>query len=508
MATGTTTVGFEEQLWQAADKLRSNMDAAEYKHVVLGLIFLKYVSDSFTEKYNALKAEGYGDEEDRDEYLADNIFWVPKEARWETIKAHATNPDIGEVIDAAMESIEKENDSLKGVLTKNYSRQELDKTRLGELVTLFTNIDVGTSAAQEKDVLGRVYEYFLGKFASAEGKLGGEFYTPSCVVRTLVEMIEPFDGQIYDPCCGSGGMFCQSARFVKEHQGNVRDISIFGQESNPTTWKLAKMNLAIRGLEANLGKHNADTFHDDLHKTLKANFILANPPFNVSDWGGERLQDDIRWKYGVPPVGNANFAWLQHMIHHLNPSGGVAGTVLANGSLSSNSPTEIDIRKNMINGDIVECIVGLPGQLFYTTGIEVSLWILRKGKPQTTQNKVLFIDAGGLGHMIDRRIRELSDEPVVGDIPKIAGAYHSWRNNENYHDEVGFCKVATIEEIANYGYVLSPSRYVGVVEHDSDDEPFEETMTKLSREMFTLFENSHALEEQIIKNLASMGFEQ
>lgn len=338
MATGTTTVGFEEQLWQAADKLRSNMDAAEYKHVVLGLIFLKYVSDSFTERYNALKAEGYGDEEDRDEYLADNIFWVPKEARWETIKAHATNPDIGEVIDAAMESIEKENDSLKGVLTKNYSRQELDKTRLGELVTLFTNIDVGTTAAQEKDVLGRVYEYFLGKFASAEGKLGGEFYTPSCVVRTLVEMIEPFDGQIYDPCCGSGGMFCQSARFVKEHQGNVRDISIFGQESNPTTWKLAKMNLAIRGLEANLGKHNADTFHDDLHKTLKANYILANPPFNVSDWGGERLQDDIRWKYGVPPTSNANFAWLQHMIHHLNPLGGVAGTVLANGSLSSNSP--------------------------------------------------------------------------------------------------------------------------------------------------------------------------
>ena len=270
MATGTTTVGFEEQLWLAADKLRSNLDAAEYKHVVLGLIFLKYVSDSFTEKYNALKVEGYGDEEDRDEYLADNIFWVPREARWETIKAHATNPDIGEVIDAAMETIEKENDSLKGVLTKNYSRQELDKTRLGELVTMFTNIDVGTSAAQEKDVLGRVYEYFLGKFASAEGKLGGEFYTPSCVVRTLVEMIEPFDGQIYDPCCGSGGMFCQSARFVREHQGNIRDISIFGQESNPTTWKLAKMNLAIRGLEANLGAHNADTFHDDLYPCKSA----------------------------------------------------------------------------------------------------------------------------------------------------------------------------------------------------------------------------------------------
>ncbi|MBR5384443.1 MAG: SAM-dependent DNA methyltransferase [Bacteroidales bacterium] len=401
MATGTTTVGFEEQLWQAADKLRSNMDAAEYKHVVLGLIFLKYVSDSFTEKYNALKAEGYGDEEDRDEYLADNIFWVPKEARWETISAHATSPDIGKVIDAAMETIERENDSLKGVLTKNYSRQELDKTRLGELVTLFTNIDVGTSAAQEKDVLGRVYEYFLGKFASAEGKLGGEFYTPSCVVRTLVEMIEPFDGQIYDPCCGSGGMFCQSARFVKEHQGSIRDISIFGQESNPTTWKLAKMNLAIRGLEANLGAHNADTFHDDLHKTLKANYILANPPFNVSDWGGERLQDDIRWKYGIPPTSNANYAWLQHMIHHLNPVGGVAGTVLANGSLSAATSGEDSIRKNMIEDDVVECIVALPPQLFYSVAIPVSLWIMRKGK-NANKGKILFIDARNFGHTVSQ----------------------------------------------------------------------------------------------------------
>ena len=361
MATGTTNVGFEEKLWSAADKLRSNMDAAEYKHVVLGLIFLKYVSDSFEEKYRQLLSEGYGDEEDRDEYLAENVFWVPKEARWSVIKSHATSTDIGKIIDDAMEAIERENDSLKGVLTKNYSRPELDKTRLGELVTLFTNIEVGSTAAQEKDVLGRVYEYFLSKFASAEGKLGGEFYTPSCIVRTLVEMIEPFEGQIFDPACGSGGMFCQSARFVKEHQGNVRDISIFGQESNPTTWKLAKMNLAIRGLEANLGKHNADSFHDDQHKTLKANYILANPPFNISDWGGERLQDDVRWKYGIPPVGNANFAWLQHMIHHLNPIGGVAGTVLANGSLSSNTSNEGEIRKNMINGDVVECIVSLPG---------------------------------------------------------------------------------------------------------------------------------------------------
>ena len=371
MAKGTTKVGFEEKLWQAADKLRSNMDAAEYKHVVLGLIFLKYVSDSFEELYDKLKAQGYGDEEDRDEYLAENVFWVPKESRWNEIKAHATSADIGKVIDNAMDAIENENTSLKGVLTKNYARPELDKTRLGELVTLFTNIEIGSKTAREKDVLGRVYEYFLGKFASAEGKLGGEFYTPSCIVRTLVEMIEPFEGQIFDPACGSGGMFCQSARFVKEHQGNIRDISIFGQESNPTTWKLAKMNLAIRGLEANLGKHNADSFHDDQHKTLKANYILANPPFNISDWGGERVKDDVRWAYGTPPAGNANFAWLQHMLYHLNPVGGVAGTVLANGSLSSNTSNEGEIRKNMINGDVVECIVSMPGQLFYSTGMRI-----------------------------------------------------------------------------------------------------------------------------------------
>ncbi|MEE3380956.1 MAG: class I SAM-dependent DNA methyltransferase [Succiniclasticum sp.] len=502
MATGTTTVGFEEQLWQAADKLRSNMDAAEYKHVVLGLIFLKYVSDSFTEKYNALKAEGYGDEEDRDEYLADNIFWVPKEARWETIRAHATNPDIGKVIDAAMETIERENDSLKGVLTKNYSRQELDKTRLGELVTLFTNIDVGTSTAQEKDVLGRVYEYFLGKFASAEGKLGGEFYTPSCVVRTLVEMIEPFDGQIYDPCCGSGGMFCQSARFVKEHQGSIRDISIFGQESNPTTWKLAKMNLAIRGLEANLGKHNADSFHDDQHKTLKANYILANPPFNVSDWGGERLQDDIRWKYGVPPATNANYAWLQHMIHHLNPAGGVAGTVLANGALSSTTSNEGEIRKNMILGDVIDCIVSMPSQLFYTTGIPVSLWIMRKGKPSQTSGKILFIDAHSLGYMIDKRVRELTEN----DIQLIAETYHKWKNNSGYEDIIGFCKSADVEEIIEQNYVLAPGRYVGIANEDINEEPFDQVMERLTERLYELFEESHALEKEIKDRLSEIGF--
>lgn len=503
MAAGTTNIGFEEQLWQAADKLRSNMDAAEYKHVVLGLIFLKYVSDSFTEKYNALKAEGYGDEEDRDEYLADNIFWVPKEARWETIRAHATNPDIGKVIDAAMETIEKENDSLKGVLTKNYSRQELDKTRLGELVTLFTNIDVGTSAAQEKDVLGRVYEYFLGKFASAEGKLGGEFYTPSCVVRTLVEMIEPFDGQIYDPCCGSGGMFCQSARFVKEHQGSIRDISIFGQESNPTTWKLAKMNLAIRGLEANLGKHNADSFHDDQHKTLKANYILANPPFNVSDWGGERLQDDIRWKYGIPPAGNANYAWLQHMLHHLNPSGGVMGSVLANGALSSNTSSEGEIRRNMINADVVECIVSMPSNLFYSVTIPVSLWIMRKGKTGQSKGKVLFIDARNFGEMIDRKVREISEE----EIQSIASIYHKWKAGDpSYADVAGLCKSATLEEVADQDYVLTPGRYVGISESTGDGEPFEKKMERLSVQLSSAFDESIQLQQEIRDVFASIGF--
>lgn len=503
MAAGTTTVGFEEQLWQAADKLRSNMDAAEYKHVVLGLIFLKYVSDSFTEKYNELKAAGYGDEEDRDEYLADNIFWVPKEARWESIKAHATSPDIGAVIDAAMEAIERDNDSLKGVLTKNYSRQELDKTRLGELVTLFTNIDIGTSAAQEKDVLGRVYEYFLGKFASAEGKLGGEFYTPSCVVRTLVEMIEPFNGQIFDPACGSGGMFCQSARFVREHQGNVRDISIFGQESNPTTWKLAKMNLAIRGLEANLGKHNADSFHDDQHKTLKANFILANPPFNVSDWGGERLKDDVRWKYGIPPASNANYAWLQHMLHHLNPAGGVAGTVLANGSLSTQTSGEGDIRKNMIEDDVIECIVSMPSQLFYSVAIPVSLWIMRKGKTGNAKGKILFIDARNLGHMVDRRVRELSEE----DIQKIASTYQNWRHGKDYEDELGFCKEATLEEVAGQEYILTPGRYVGIPEDGGDGEPFEEKMARLTSELSALFDKSIELQREIRNSLGALGYD-
>lgn len=506
MATGTTNVGFEEKLWLAADKLRSNMDASEYKHVVLGLVFLKYVSDSFNEKYEELKSQGYGDEEDRDEYLADNVFWVPQNARWETISKNANSPEIGKVIDNAMELIEKENDSLKGVLTKNYSRPELDKTKLGELVTLFTNIKVGTSEAKEKDTLGRVYEYFLSKFASAEGKLGGEFYTPSCIVRTLVEMIEPFEGQIFDPACGSGGMFCQSARFIKEHQGNVRDISVFGQEYNPTTWKLAKMNLAIRGIEANLGKHNADSFLDDQHKTLKANYILANPPFNVSDWGGDKLKGDPRWKYGEPPMGNANFAWLQHMLSHCNPINGVVGCVLANGSLSSNTSGEGEIRKNLLTGvngesGVVDCIVSLPDKLFYSVTIPVTLWILRKNK-QTTKNKVLFIDARSLGTMIDRKVRELTDE----DIRKIADTYQNWLCNNNYEDVMGFCKSSTLEEIKEQDYILTPGRYVGIAETKEEDEPFEEKMTRLTTELSGLFASSHELEKEIKEKLGKIGF--
>ena len=370
-------------------------------------------------------------------------------------------------------------------------------------MTLFTNIEVGSTAAQERDVLGRVYEYFLSKFASAEGKLGGEFYTPSCIVRTLVSIIEPFEGQIFDPACGSGGMFCQSARFVKEHQGNVRDISIFGQESNPTTWKLAKMNLAIRQLEANLGKHNADSFHDDQHKTLKANYILANPPFNISDWGGERLQEDPRWKYGIPPVGNANFAWLQHMLYHLNPAGGVCGTVLANGSLSSNTSNEGNVRANMVKGDVVECIVAMPSQLFYSTGIPVSLWIMRKGKGEHSRGKILFIDARKLGHMVDRKVRELSEE----DIQKIAVTYQNWWKGTGYEDVQGFCKEATIEEIEAQDFILTPGRYVGIEEQEDDGEPFEEKMQRLTFELSGLFAESIRLQDEIREKLGAIGYE-
>ncbi|AJD26743.1 SAM-dependent DNA methyltransferase [Clostridium botulinum] len=502
----TGNIGFEETLWKAADKLRGSMDASDYKHVVLGLIFLKYISDKFETKYDELVEEGEGFEEDRDEYTYENIFWVPKEARWNFIKDNAKDSKIGQYIDDAMIAIEKENPTLKGVLDKRYARPELDKRRLGELIDLISTIKLHENG--EKDLLGRVYEYFLGQFASAEGKGGGEFYTPTSVVKTLVEMIEPYQGRVYDPCCGSGGMFVQSEKFVKDHQGNIENLSIYGQELNSTTWKLCKMNLAIRGLDANLGVHHDDTFHNDLHKTLKANFILANPPFNISDWGGSELTDDVRWKYGTPPQGNANYAWLQHMVYHLAPNG-CAGIVLANGALSSNTSNEGEIRKNLLENDLVDAIVALPDKLFYSTGIPVSLWILNRNKSNNPkfrkrEKEILFIDARDLGEMIDRRHRELKNE----DIKKIAETYHNYRNiNGNYEDIQGFCKIAKIEEIREHEYVLTPGRYVGIEEAKDDGIPFEEKMETLTSELGELFEKSRSLEDEIKKNLGGIGYE-
>lgn len=502
----TANVGFEETLWKAADKLRGSMDSGEYKHVVLGLIFLKYISDKFETKYNELVEEGDGFEEDIDEYTVENIFWVPAESRWDYIKDHAKDVKIGQIIDDAMILIEKENPVLKGVLDKRYARPEIDKRRLGELIDLISTIKLHSSG--EKDLLGRVYEYFLGKFASAEGKGGGEFYTPTSVVKTLVELIEPYKGRIYDPACGSGGMFIQSEKFVAEHQGKLNDLSIYGQELNSTTWKLCRMNLAIRGLDGNLGEHHADTFHDDLHRTLKADYILANPPFNISDWGGSSLTDDVRWKYGTPPEGNANYAWLQHMVYHLSPNG-VAGIVLANGSLSSNTSNEGEIRKNLINADLVDCIVSLPGSLFYSTSIPVCLWILNRNKKQHgkfrgRENEILFIDGRNLGTMVDRRHRELSDE----DIKKIADAYHNWRNEDGtYEDVQGFCKAAKLEEVREHDYILTPGRYVGIEEVEDDGIPFEEKMEKLTSELNELFAESRRLEDEIKKNLGGIGYE-
>ncbi|UJF16263.1 type I restriction-modification system subunit M [Jeotgalibaca sp. MA1X17-3] len=506
MTENTGNIGFEETLWKAADKLRGSMDASEYKHVVLGLIFLKYISDKFETKFDALVEEGAGFEEDRDEYEAENIFWVPKEARWSFIKDNAKDPKIGQFIDDAMILIEKENPSLKGVLDKRYARPEIDKRRLGELIDLISTIKLHQNG--EKDLLGRVYEYFLGQFASVEGKGGGEFYTPTSVVKTLVDMIEPYQGRVYDPCCGSGGMFVQSEKFVEDHQGRVENLSIYGQEMNSTTWKLCKMNLAIRGLDANLGPHHDDTFHHDLHKTLKADYILANPPFNISDWGGNQLTDDVRWKFGIPPQGNANYAWLQHMAYHLAPNG-VAGIVLANGSLSTNTSNEGEIRKNLLEEDMVDAIVALPDKLFYSTGIPVSLWILNRNKKdnpkfRSREYEVLFIDARQLGEMIDRRHRELTEE----DIGKITETYHEWRNiGGEYEDIKGFCKSATIEDLREHEYVLTPGRYVGIEDVEDDGIPFDEKMESMTAELAELFTKSRKLEEEIRKNLGGIGYE-
>lgn len=506
-ASNGANLGFEQKLWQAADKLRGHMDAAEYKHVVLGLIFLKYISDAFEEKHSALlRADGKEAAEDRDEYLAENIFWVPKQARWSFIQGKAKQTDIGKVIDDAMTQIEKDNPQLKGVLSKDYARPALDKQRLGELIDLIGTIGLGDRENRSKDILGRVYEYFLGQFASAEGKKGGEFYTPRCIVRLLVEMIEPYKGRVYDPCCGSSGMFVQSEEFIERHGGRIGDLSIYGQESNPTTWKLAKMNLALRGIEANLGPMHADTFRNDLHKDLRADFILANPPFNMSDWGGENLKDDVRWKYGVPPAGNANFAWVQHIVHHLAPNG-IAGFVLANGSMSSNQSGEGEIRKNLVEADLVDCMIALPPQLFYGTQIPACLWFLTKNKKNgnfsNREGKTLFIDARRLGVLIDRVHRDLTIE----EIARIAGTYHAWRGEKDggkYKDEPGFCKSATLHEIRQHGFVLTPGRYVGAEEIEEDAEPFEKRIAHLKETLFRQFGEANSLERKIRQSLEAI----
>lgn len=494
----TANIGFEEEIWKAACVLRGNIDASEYKSVVLGLIFLKYISDRFEQKYEELKAEGEGFEEDIDEYTSEGIFFVPQGARWKDIAAAAHTPEIGVAIDNAMRSIEKNNKRLKDILPKNFARPELDKRRLGDVVDLFTNIKMHEHG-DEKDILGRTYEYCLSKFAEQEGKLAGEFYTPSCVVRTLVEVLQPFHGRVYDPCCGSGGMFVQSAKFVESHSGNINDISVYGQDSNPTTWKMAQMNLAIRGIDADLGQYNADTFFNDCHPTLRADYIMANPPFNLSDWGADKLQDDVRWKYGIPPAGNANFAWMQHMIYHLAPNGRI-GMVLANGSLSSQSGGEGEIRKNIVNADLVDCIVAMPSQLFYTTQIPVSLWFLSKNKTQ--KGKTLFIDARKMGTMVTRKLREFTDD----DIKKIADTYKAFADG-TLEDVKGFCAVVGTDEIAKQDYILTPGRYVGIEEQEADDEPFDEKMTRLTGELSAMFAKSHELEEDIRKNLGAIGYE-
>ena len=504
-------LGFEATLWKAADKLRNNMDAGEYKHVVLGLIFLKYVSDAFEERRALLQADADqgADPEDPDEYRAENVFWVPKEARWGRLQGQAKQPTIGKLVDDAMVAIERDNPSLKGVLPKEYARPGLDKQRLGELIDLIGSIGLGDRENRSKDILGRVYEYFLSEFASAEGKNSGQFYTPRPVVKLLVEMLAPYRGRVYDPCCGSGGMFVQSEKFVEAHGGRLGDISIFGQESNPTTWRLAKMNLAIRGIDANLGPENADSFHRDQHKDLKADYVLANPPFNDSDWGGDRLREDVRWKLGVPPAGNANFAWVQHFIHHLSPTG-TAGFVLANGSMYSNQSGEGEIRRAIIEADLVDCMVALPGQLFYSTQIPVCLWFLARDKKNNRlrdrRGETLFIDARKLGRMVDRTHRELTDE----DITRVVGVYHAWRGDKGagkYEDVAGFCKAAKLEEISSHGFVLTPGRYVGAEDVQDDDEPFAARLQRLTSMLEAQFTEGAQLEAAIRENLGRLNVE-
>jgi type I restriction enzyme M protein len=492
-------LGFEKNLWEMADKLRGNIESSEYKHIILGLIFMKYISDAFEERYAELVAEGDGFEEEPDAYAETNIFFVPEDARWEKIKARAKDPKIGIAIDDAMVAIEKENATLKGVLPKNYARPEIDKTKLGELIDLFS-FKIGDKESRAKDVLGRVYEYFLGKFGSSEG----EFYTPPAIVKTLVGMIEPFQGRVYDPCCGSGGMFVQSARFVEEHQGRRDDIHIYGQEYTATTWRLAKMNLAIRGIDGDLGERDADTFANDLHKTLRADYVLANPPFNVSDYA--RNVDDVRWKYGTPPASNANYAWIQHMVSKLSPTG-IAGFVMANGSMASNTSGEGEIRKNIVEAKLVDCIITMPANLFYTVTIPVCLWFISKNKAprggRDRSNEILFIDARKLGYMEDRKHRELTTE----DIAKITDTYHAWKKGEGYEDVKGFCKSATLDEVRSHEHILTPGRYVGIEDVEEDSEPFEEKMERLTGELAELFAKGRHLEDEIRRKLGAIGYE-
>ena len=513
-------LGFEAEMFKAADKLRGNMEPSDYKHVALGLIFLKYISDAFEARHQALLAEDAQAAEDKDEYLADNVFWVPKEARWSRLQANAKQPSIGSLIDDAMRAIEKDNESLKGVLPKDYARPALNKVMLGELIDLISGIALNEGGDRSKDILGRVYEYFLGQFAGAEGKRGGEFYTPRSVVRVLVEMLEPLPdpargvaGRVYDPCCGSGGMFVQSEKFVQEHGGRIGDIAIYGQESNYVTWRLAKMNLAVRGIDSDIRWNNEGSFHKDELRELKADYILANPPFNISDWGGERLREDVRWKFGVPPVGNANYAWLQHIYHHLAPNG-TAGVVLANGSMSSNQSGEGEIRKAMLEADAVDCMVALPGQLFYSTQIPACLWFLARNKNPANgkagglrdrRGQVLFIDARKLGLLVDRTRRELTDE----EVQRIADTYHAWRGENGageYADVAGFCKSALLDDIAKHGHVLTPGRYVGAADVADDGEPFEEKMQRLSALWREQRAKAAKLDAAIEANLAQLGF--
>ncbi len=492
-------IGFEKQIWDAACVLWGHIPTVEYRKVIIGLIFLRYVSSAFEKRYQELVAEGEGFEDDRDAYTMDNIFFIPKNARWDVISSAAHTPEIGKVIDDAMRAIEAENKALKGVLPTNFANPDLDKQVLGDVVDIFTNMDMG-DAEESQDLLGRTYEYCIAQFAEKEGKGGGEFYTPASVVKTLVAILKPFDNcRVYDPACGSGGMFVQSAKFIKAHTGNRGTISVYGQEANPDTWKMAKMNMAIRGIEANFGPHQADTFTNDLHPTLKADFIMANPPFNYHPWGQEKLTDDIRWKYGLPPANNANYAWIQHMIHHLAPNGKI-GLVLANGALSTQSGGEGDIRKKIIEDDLVEAIVAMPTQLFYSVTIPVTLWFISRNKKQ--KGKTVFIDARNIGHMVDRKHRDLSEE----DIQKIADAVEAFQNGK-LEDIKGFCAVADLQTIAQQDYILTPGRYVGIEDVEDDGEPFEEKMSRLTSELSELFAKSHELEDEIRSKLEAIGYE-